>query len=57
MPRSSTTVQLLYAIFILTVTIAVHIVTNMYGSNSTVTVCDWSPHCHYISAHCYQYVR
>ena len=25
-------------------------VINMYGSHSTVTVCDWSPHCHYISA-------
>ena len=24
---------------------------------STVTVCDSNPHCHYISAHCYQYVR
>ena len=23
----------------------------------TYTVCDWNPHCHYISAHCYQYVR
>ena len=23
----------------------------------TVTVCDSNPHCHYISAHCYQYVR
>jgi hypothetical protein len=22
-----------------------------------VIVCDCSPHCHYISAHCYQYVR
>jgi hypothetical protein len=34
-----------------------HTLTNMYGSHSVVTVCDWSPHCHYISAHCYQYVR
>ena len=51
------TVQLLYAIPILTVTISVHTVTSMYGSHSTVTVCDWNPHCHYISAHCYQYVR
>ena len=33
-----TTVQLLYAIPILTVNISVHIVTNMYGSHSTVTV-------------------
>ena len=23
---------------------------------STVTVCNSNPHCHYISAHCYQYV-
>jgi len=23
----------------------------------TVTVCDWDFHCHYISVHCYQYVR
>jgi hypothetical protein len=22
-----------------------------------VTVCNSNPHCHYISAHCYQYVR
>jgi len=51
------TVQLLYAIPILTVTISVHTVTNMYGSHSTVTVCHSNPHCHYISAHCYQYVR
>ena len=51
------TVQLLYAIGVLTVTLSVHTVTNMYGSHSTVIVCDWSPHCHYISAHCYQYVR
>ena len=33
------TVQLLYAIPILTVTIPVHTVTNMYGSHSTVTLC------------------
>jgi len=51
------TVQLLYAIPILTVTIPVHTATNMYGSHSTFTVCHSSPHCHYISAHCYQYVR
>ena len=24
---------------------------------STVIVCNSNPHCHYISAHCYQYVR
>ena len=24
---------------------------------STVTVCDSNSHCHYISAHCYQYAR
>jgi len=86
------TVQLLYAIRILTVTTSVHTVTNMYGSHScqshvpvlrysycmpfesslslhqctllpvakldgshnTVTVCHSNPHCHYISAHCYQ---
>jgi len=24
---------------------------------STFTVCDSNPHCHYIGAHCYQYVR
>jgi len=24
---------------------------------STVTVCHSNPHCHSISAHCYQYVR
>ena len=47
------TVELLYAIPVLTVTISVHTVTNMYGSHSTVTVCDWSPDCHYINAHCY----
>jgi hypothetical protein len=40
------TVQLLYAIGVLTVTISVHTVTNMYGSHSTVTVCDRSPRCH-----------
>ena len=51
------TVQLLYAIPILTVTISVHTVTKLYGSHSTVTVCHSNPHCHYISAHCYQYVR
>jgi hypothetical protein len=51
------TVQLLYAIRILTVTISVHTVTNMYGSHSTVTVCNSNYHCHYISAQCYQYVR
>jgi len=96
------TVQLLYAIRILTVTISLHTVTNMYGSHScqshvpvlqysygmlfesslslyhctllpictvataakamcqycsTVTVCHSNHHCHYISAHCYQYVR
>ena len=50
-------VQLLYAIGIFTVTLSVYTVANMYGSHSTVTVCDCSPHCHYISAHCYQYVR
>ena len=22
----------------------------MYGNHSTVIVCDWNPHCHYISA-------
>ena len=32
--------KLLYAIQILTVTISVHTVTNMYGSHSTVTVCN-----------------
>jgi len=51
------TVQLLYAIPILTVTISVHTVTNMYGSHCTVTECHSNPHCHYFSAHCYQYVR
>ena len=51
------TVQLLYAIPVFTVTISVHAVTNLSGSHSTVTVCDWSPHCHYISTHCYQSVR
>ena len=65
-PCASIAVQLLYAIRTLTVTISVHTVTNMYGSQavkamcqycSTVTVCDSNPHCHYISAHCYQYVR
>jgi hypothetical protein len=50
------TVQLLYTIPILTVTISVHTVTNMYGSHSTVTVYHSNPHCHYISARCYQYV-
>jgi hypothetical protein len=55
--RTAATVQLLYAIRILTVTISVHTVTNMYGSHTTVTVCDSNPDCHYISAHCYQYVR
>jgi len=44
------TAQLLYAIRILTVTISVHTVTNMYGSHSTVTVWHSNPHCHYISA-------
>jgi len=33
-PCASIAVQLLYAIRILTVTISVHTVTNMYGSNS-----------------------
>ena len=51
------TVYLLYAIGVLTVTISVHAVTKLYGSHSTVTVCDWSTDCHYISAHCYQSVR
>jgi len=51
------TVQLLYVIGIFTVTISVYTVTNMYGSHSTVTVCDWDFHCHYICVHCYQYVR
>ena len=51
------TVQLLYAIRTLTVTISVHTVTNMYVCHSTVTVWHSNPHCHYISAHCYQYVR
>ena len=37
------TIQLLYAIQILTVTISVHTVTNMYGSHSTVTVCNSNP--------------
>src|SRR5215475_10246567 len=37
------TVQLLYAIPIPTVTISVHTVTNMYGSHSTVTVCNSNP--------------
>src|SRR5215469_6520722 len=49
--------KLLYTIRILTVTISVHTVTNMYGSHSTVTIYNSNPHCHYISAHCYQYVR
>ena len=44
------TVQLLYAIPNLTVTISVHTVTNMYGSHSTVTVYDSNPRCRYISA-------
>ena len=39
------------------VTISVQTVTNMYGSHSTVTISNANPHCHYISAHCYQYVR
>jgi hypothetical protein len=39
------------------VTILVHTVTNMYDSHSTVIVGYSNPHCHYISAHCYQYVR
>jgi len=39
------TVRLLYVIGILTV-ISVHTVTNMYGSHSTVIICDWNPHCH-----------
>ena len=56
-PCASIAVQLLYAIPILTVTISVHTVTNMYGSHSTVTVCHSKSHCHYISAHCYQYAR
>src|SRR5215510_3776131 len=34
------TVHLLYAIPILTVTISVHTVTKLYGSNSTFTVCN-----------------
>jgi len=51
------TVQLLYAVRILTVTISVDTVTSIYGTHSTVTVCDWGPHCHSISGHCYQYVR
>src|SRR5215510_6661733 len=100
-PCASIAIQLLYAIPILTVTISVHTVTNMYSNNScyshvpvlqysycmqfqsslslyqctllpicmvttavtamcqycnTVTVCISNPHCHYISAHCYQYV-
>ena len=29
----------------------------MYQYCSTVNVCDSNPHCHYIGAHCYQYVR
>ena len=29
----------------------------MYQYCSTVTVCHSNPHCHYISALCYQYVR
>ena len=32
-------------------------VTAMCHYCSTVTVCHSNPHCHYISAHCYQYVR
>ena len=101
-PCVSTAVHLLYTIPILTVTISVHTVTNMYGPHScyshvpvlqysyciqfqsslslyqctllpictvatavtamcqycsTVTVYNSNPHCHYISAHCYQYVR
>jgi len=51
------TVKLLCAIPILTVIISVHTVTNMYGSYSTVSVCHSNTHCHYTSAHCYQYVR
>jgi len=59
------TVQLLYAIRILTVTISVHSVTNMYGSHSCYShvplfqysYCTRFESCHYISAHCYQYVR
>jgi len=54
--RTVATVQLLYAIRILTDSIPVHTVTNMYGSHSTVTVRNSNPHCHYINAHCYQYV-
>ena len=41
------TVQLLYTIQILTVTISVHNVTNMYGSHSTVTVCSSNPQSKY----------
>ena len=55
-PCASTAVQLLYGIRILTVTISVHTVTNMYGSHScsamcqycsTVTVCNSNPHIQY----------
>jgi hypothetical protein len=89
---ASIAVQSLYTIPILTVTISVHTVTNMYSSHvpvlqyshciqfqsslslyqctllpictvamyqycSTVTVYNSNPHCHYISVHCYQYVK
>jgi hypothetical protein len=29
----------------------------MFKYCGTAIVCDSNPHCHYISAHCYQYVR
>jgi len=46
------TVQLLYAIQILTDTISVHTVTNMYGSHSTVAVCNSNSLSSYSQFHC-----
>ena len=45
------TVQLLYVIGVLTVTISVHTVTNLYGSHSTVAVRNSNPTHKFLSLH------
>ena len=50
-------VQLLYAIPILTLTMSLHTVSNMYGIHCKVTVCHSNSHYHYIGLQCYQYIR